>query len=498
MASLSSMFFDQARARPDKLALSCEGTSLSYGALARIVLRWSAALVGRGLRRGDAVGVVLPNSAEFVALMLVAADLGLVLVPLSPSLGAAAMRRAFAATGVRHVVATDDVLETLGDGVPGLRLAVEGLDALLAEAGPEDGPFGWGRGEDAFILTMTSGSTGDPKPIVLTQDSKRQRALAAIGMYGVTPDDVTLAATPLYHSLAERLVLIPLLGGGTSILMARFSAGEWLEAVRRHRVSFTIAVSSQLGQIARALERAAAPDSLRCVVSSSALLEPPVKDVLCARLACELHECYGTSEIAIATTLDMQAGRAKRSSVGRAALGVDLVLLGEDGRPVEAGEVGEIAARTPMLFGGYYRRPELTAAAMWGEHFRTGDLGRLDRDGFLYFVGRKKEIIITGGINVYPADIEAALAGYPGLKEAAAFAVPDAALGEVVGLAYVPDAPAGFDLRRLRHHCARELADFQQPRRFLALDALPRNAMGKLTRHALAGLLERAEEACPA
>jgi long-chain acyl-CoA synthetase len=189
----------------------------------------------------------------------------------------------------------------------------------------------------------------------------------------------------------------------------------------------------------------------------------------------------------------MAAGATRLASVGRAAQGVHIRILDDHGEELPLGEVGEIACRTPMLFGGYFRRPDLTAAAMAGAHFRTGDLGRLDADGYLYFVGRKKEIIITGGINVYPADIEAAVAGFPGLAESAAFAVPDPDLGEVVGLAYVTDGTGAFDLRRMRRHCARALADFQQPRKFVELARLPRNDMGKLTRRAILPLYQAAE-----
>jgi long-chain acyl-CoA synthetase len=141
-----------------------------------------------------------------------------------------------------------------------------------------------------------------------------------------------------------------------------------------------------------------------------------------------------------------------------------------------------------MLFGGYYKKPDLTRAAMWGDYFRTGDLGRFDANGYLYFLGRQKDIIITGGINIYPSDIERAAAAFPPVREVAAFAVPDEKLGEIVGLAVVPDDPARFDLRGLRFHCAETLADFQQPRKFLILDALPRTALGKLARRRLLDL----------
>jgi long-chain acyl-CoA synthetase len=338
---------------------------------------------------------------------------------------------------------------------------------------------------------MTSGSTGDPKPIILTQRTKFNRAVAAMQLYGVSAADRVLAATPLYHSLAERLVLIPLLSGGTSILMARFSPSAWLTCVQEQAVTFTIAVSSQLRQIAAQLtaageERTAA---LRCVVSSSALLETPVKAELLAKLRCDFHECYGASEIAIASSLDAEAASTKLHSVGKAAPGVEIRILRENDEVAAHGEAGEIACKTPMVFGGYFKRPDLTRAAMWGEYFRTGDIGRLDEDGFLYFLGRKKDVIITGGINVYPADVETAVAEHPSVAECAAFPAPDERLGEIVAVAVVPSRPGPFDQRALRVHCAERLADFQQPRRYFIVEALPKNSMGKLMKHVLVSQL---------
>lgn len=499
MSTLARTFFDQAGRQPDKPALHCEERTLRYGELADLVARWSTAMRTRGVARGDAIGVLLPNCVEFVALMLVAADLGAVLVPLDLSLPAAAVHTAFTATDTRHVVGKSARLHALraAEGldfasVSGLWLAVDGegpglsLAALLAETDATAAPSYRGGDDDAYILTMTSGSTGDPKPIVLSQRTKLKRAEEAVELYGINAADRILAATPLYHSLAERLVLLPLLYGATAIVMARYSPSLWLECARGQEVTFTIAVSSQLTQIAALL--AEAPDalaSLRCLVSSSALLEATVKADLLARLRCDFHECYGTSEIAIATDLDAVADAGKLNSVGRPAPGVQVAILGEDDRPAGPDEVGEIVCKTPMLFAGYYRRPEQTRAAMWGDYFRTGDLGRLDAEGYLYYLGRKKELIITGGINVYPADVEAALAAHASVREVAAFALPDPRLGEVVAVALVPRDPAAFDLRRLRFHCAEHLADYQQPRRFFIREALPRNSLGKIMRYAL-------------
>jgi long-chain acyl-CoA synthetase len=225
-------------------------------------------------------------------------------------------------------------------------------------------------------------------------------------------------------------------------------------------------------------------------VSSSALLETPLKQRLAELLRCEFHECYGTSETATATDLAINPTDMSLASVGKALPGVHLRIVDADGRDVPVGEEGEIVCKTPLLFAGYYKRPELTRQAMLGDYFRTGDAGRLDADGYLYFRGRLKEIIITGGINVYPKDIEEAVESLPWVAECAAFSLPDEGLGEIVALAVVPRDNTEAKLRELKMRCADRLADYQLPHRYFVLDALPRNAMGKIVRHQLAKTIE--------
>jgi len=509
--SMAALFSLQAQRFPKKQAIWCEGEALTYRELAQLTYRWSHAMRHNGVERGDRIAVLLPNSIDFVALMLAATDLGIVLAPLSPSLTPSAFYRACQAAQVKHLVSTanliDGLLASASSGaahstelrslVGGLWISVDEarngvtcLSNLLMPCEPALQPVGSGRPDDAFILTMTSGSTGDPKPIILTQATKLNRAIAAIELYGVTENDKTLAATPLYHSLAERLVLIPLLTGGTSVLMRTFSVSKWLQCISQEQVTFTIAVSSQLKQIAGSEELSSHPvklDSLRAVVSSSALLEHDIKTELLKKFNCDFHECYGASEIAIASNLSM-TGVGKLKSVGTAAPGVDIKILGKNDQVLGPGEAGEIVCKTPMLFGGYFNRPDLTKAAMWNGYFRTGDTGKLDEDGYLYFLGRNKDIIISGGINIYPPDIESVVNEFPSIVECAAFAFPDARLGEVIALALVVENPATFDLRQLRFHCCDRLADFQQPRKFFTIEALPRNEMGKVMKFQLANM----------
>lgn len=496
--TITKLFFENAKKYPDKTAIWCDGETISYKELAVLVNKWSNLLAENGVKYGEHIGILLPNNIEFVALMLVCANLGIAMVPLNPTLPANAIERAFNSADVNHIIGISSSLETLTpENLPdtkGIWLSMDeevkgalSFEELIKKA--PDTPIESSKitGNEALILTMTSGSTGEPKPIVLTQKNKIDRAFAACELYSVTKEDNILAATPLYHSLAERLVLMPLLIGATSILMPRFSPSMWLKCVKEQRVSFTIAVSSQLSQIAEFLTSPFLPeiDTLRCIVSSSALLENHIKSELLAKLKCDFHECYGTSEIAIATNLNIQDSKTKLKSVGKAAPNVDVKILKEDGTYAGVNEPGEIICRTPMLFSGYYKLPDLTKKAMFGEYFRTGDLGKLDDDGFLTFLDRKKDLIITGGINVYPKDVETVISEFPSVEECAAVSLPDDRLGEIIAVALVPKQGQEIDLRALKFHCAKYLADFQQPRKYFIIEKLPRNNMGKLTKHVL-------------
>ncbi|WP_296763977.1 class I adenylate-forming enzyme family protein [Thiobacillus sp.] len=482
---------------PDKLALVVGIARYTYRDLLQEVDALADGLSIAGVHAGDPIGVLLPNCAEFVLTLLAGARLGVVIVPQSMGLGAEALAATFKAADVRHLIAWAGAISNLASlRLPpgGIRVVAGGVregwtsvQALIDTGRATPGPVPVLPDDLPYLMVLTSGSTGQPKPILLSQRTKRLRAASAAELYGVTADDVTLAATPLYHSLAQRLVLMPLISGGTSIVMAHFTPTSWIATVREHGVTFSIAVSSQLRQILDALiaSQETLP-SLRCLVSSSALLDDETKARLLAHLSCAFHECYGASEIAIATNLAPGAASRKLGSVGTAIPGTDVLILDENGQAVPPDTPGEIACRTPMLFSGYYAQLAATQAAMWGDYFRTGDLGRMDSEGFLYFLGRIKDIIISGGINIYPKDIEDVVATHPAVKECAAIPLPDEKLGEVVGVVvafHAPDAPAQpRDLQRL---CMERLGDFQQPRSFFVVDALPRNAMGKLDKPVL-------------
>lgn len=500
---LADLFYRNAGAAPDKEAVWCDGRSVTYREMAELVSRYSNLLLSLGAAYGDHIAIPMNNSIESVALFFSAADLGVCVVPLNPSLPPEAVRTAMKAGDVRHIIARraffaecekSGGLDITGFAIsldrdyPGT-LPFEKIYEMSAERPDIDHDV---NGSESLILTMTSGSTGTPKPIDISQKNKYDRSMAHIRVYGITGDDRILAATPLYHSLAERLVILPLIIGATSVLLPRFTPAVWLKCVEEQKPTFTIAVSAQLAQILETLKQPDAPaiTSFRSIVSSSALLEASVKYELIDLLKCEFHEMYGASEVSTVTDICFQDSRDKQSSVGKPFDEAQVKILRDESESdfdtdCAPYEVGEIAVKTALQCKGYYKQEAMMKAAMFGDYFRTGDLGYLDEDGYLYFSGRKKELIITGAVNVYPHDIDVVIGRLPEIEECAAFSYPDERLGEVVALAVVEKEEQEINVRALRTYCARNLADFQQPHLIFKLDKLPKNTMGKLQRMAI-------------
>lgn len=495
MASIAELFLNNVKKQPGKKAIWCDGKEMTYGELCDYTCRYANYLIDNGVEYGDIIGIPMNNSIESVSLMLASAMLGVGLAPINPTLPADGIRVAFETGHVKHVIARKSFwkqFENLDISVEGMKLCLDGeyedipSFEKVKEASNEIPDMSKVTGKETWILTMTSGSTGNPKPIELTQENKRRRIDAHVKMYDITEEDKVLAATPLYHSLAERLVMLPLMIGATSILLPRFTPNLWLKCVDEQKVTFTIAVSAQLGQIAQLLTSPFVPDitSLRAIVSSSALLEPHVRSELIEKLKCDFHEMYGTSEISTATSINFREANNKQQSVGRPIEVASLKILNNDGNEVKIGEVGEISCKTDLIFNGYYHQPDMTNAAYTEDgYFKTGDLGKVDDEGYLYFCGRKKELIITGGINVYPNDVDKSLSGLDGVKECAAFPYPDDRLGEVVAVAVVKEDSTNLSERDVKLHCARNMADFQIPHYIFFVDELPKNAMGKLMRN---------------
>ena len=487
---------------PDKTAIIFADSSLSYRDITEQTRRLSYALSDIGVRQGTHIGILLNNSIEFVITMLAVADLGATIVPMSSTTGSTAILTAISASNIDYMIgwhaALEDFLNRTKDKLPLSRQCFisvgREIDGCLSfkemlKAIPETYELGKRLIDDEtdFILTMTSGSTSDPKPIVFTQGTKIRRILGAQELYGITEDDITLVATPLYHSISQRLALIPIISGGTSVIMQKFTTKNWYAQVDRHKVTFCIAVSSQLEMILRERRDTEADIStLRCLVCCCSLLKSDVKLHLIKEMECDFHECYGASEVGIVSNLSPETSLKKLHTVGKAVPGVEIKIVDDKRKPVAIGKIGEIACKSTMRFSRYYNNEQATRQSMEDSFFYTGDMGYVDEDGYLTFSGRKKEIIITGGTNVYPMDIEVVLNTHTKVKESAVVGVEDKKFGEAVVAFIISKEGEALSSRELQHYCLHRLADFQQPLAYVFVDDFPRTELGKVIKCKLA------------
>lgn len=484
--NIISLFQQNVSKYPKKTALIVNGDNYTYEELAKDISKFSTWLLDKEVKVGSHVIVLLDNSYEFILLMLAIADIGAVASPVSTTLKEQALSKVVETTQSNIIITKEYLGKNIYSDKNICLLFVD--HALVNYDGTRQ------LNEDAvspqkdYILTMTSGSTGDPKPIVFTQETKINRSfLAARDLYDLDESEIIIVASPLYHSMGQRLVLLPLLLGATCVLLSKFNPKLWLETVEKYKVTFTIAIASHLNILVHYLNNNNYDlSSLRAIVSSSALLQDTIKQECIEKFQCDFHECYGASEVGIVTNLTPQDCKNDLiSSVGRALPFLDMKIVDQDSKEdTDAGVVGEIIVKSSTVFSRYYNNELKTKESVVDGYFYTGDLGYIDENGYLYLKGRKKDIIIVGGTNVYPLDIEEVLLRVNGIQECSVIGIEDEYFGEVVVAVLIVDKSV-FKLKEAKLACIRNLADYQQPMAFEIVDTLPKNSLGKVMKYKL-------------
>jgi len=494
MKNIIETFQKHVRQTPHKNAIIFEDYTYTYRQVEENIKQLSIYLESLNIQEGSHLILLLNNSYEYLLCMLSLANLGAVLIPLNTTLKIEVLNKAIASTDATYILTDTSLKNKLIDtqscsinsaNILALECDLNAIDTsgyLLNKANIS--------ADNDYILTMTSGSTGDPKPIVFTQKTKINRSLlAAKDLYELKSDEVVITASPLYHSLGQRLLLLPLLIGGTSVLLRKFTPKFWIEAVKKNRVTFTIAIASHLEVLVEQIKESSDLDSLRTIVSSSSLLKVETKKRCIEKFNCDFHECYGASEVGILTNLTPDDSKRCISSVGKALAFVDLKIVDENKNEVQNGTIGEIISKTPTAFSRYYKNEKKTKQSTIDGYFYTGDLGYLDENGYLYLSGRKKDIIIVGGVNVYPLDIENVISEVKGVQECSVIGVDDSYFGEAI-LAVLSVDEAHFNLKDVKVTCIKRLADYQVPMAFELVDELPKNSLGKIMKHELRAMFK--------
>lgn len=495
-------FYEIAKNHPDRPAFLAPGEPTSYGELHAEVNRLSHALGELGLRPGDALATVLSNRPEFLTVLLAAFQSGLYLVPASRHLTAPEIGYILADSGAKAVVtenafagAVTRAADEAGMPAEG-RLSVDpaegyGSMAALCAAGSPEPP---GKRQMGSIMLYTSGTTGRPKgvrrplldvPPELVIDVMRQTLIRHLGLQA--GDEVHLAIGPLYHSAPCVHALLSLNLGHALVVASHFSPEPALELIQRHGVTNSFMVPTMFHRML------ALPDdvrsrydvsSLRQVYHSAAPIPVETKQRMMDWWGPVLYEYYGSTESGPVVVATPEQWLARPGTVGRAVDGVQIKILDADGAELPPGETGLIYASGQPGFE-YHGDPEKTASAMRGDFYTPGDLGHLDEDGWLYMSDRRTDLIISGGVNIYPAEIENVLLQHPAVGDVVVIGVPDEDWGQIVVALVEPadGAAPGDDLAAdLLAHCEPRLAKLKHPRRVEFRASLPRTPSGKLSR----------------
>ncbi|MBO3749369.1 long-chain fatty acid--CoA ligase [Streptosporangiaceae bacterium NEAU-GS5] len=458
-------------------------TVYTYADLDERSSRAAALLRERGLLPGDRVAVMLPNVPRFAVVYYGVLRAGGVVVPMNPLLKAREVAYYLADSGAGLIFAAEPQ-EGASEAGADCVVVDDAFDDLLA-ATPPDREIADRAGSDTAVILYTSGTTGRPKGAELTHANLATNVeVAGCDLFQLTSDDVIFGGLPLFHSFGQTCGLNAAVSAGACLtLVPRFSPQAALEVMARDRVTIFQGVPTMyvalLGATAAGAEPPALP-ALRLCVSGGAALPVEVLRGFEAGFAAPILEGYGLSETSPVASFNHPDRVRKPGSIGTPIRGVEMRVLDEKGQDVPPGEVGEIAIRGQNVMKGYWRREEETAEAIPDGWFRTGDMGRTDEEGYYFIVDRKKELIIRGGYNVYPREIEEVLYEHPAIAEAAVVGVPDETLGEEIGAAVVlrPGATATAD--EIREHVKSQVAAYKYPRRVWFLDALPKGPTGKV------------------
>ncbi|MDG4858664.1 long-chain fatty acid--CoA ligase [Streptomyces sp. T-3] len=487
----------RARKTPHRTALIHDGEEITYGELHLHVTQLAHALRELGVRRGDRVGYLGPNHPSFLETLFATGAVGAVFVPLNTRLAGPEIAHQLNDSGVTvlvhaptHTELVDSIRSTTGVRVhvalAGPSPGAVGYDEIMRQAPghPIDEPV---APDDLCLIMYTSGTTGRPKGAALTHANLTWNAVNVLVDTDLITDEIALVSAPMFHTAGLNMLTLPvLLKGGSCVLVPSFDADGTLDLIERHRVTFMFGVPTMFNQLTQSPRwHDADLSSIRLLTCGGSPVPPSLIDTYAAR-GLTFLQGYGMTEAAPGTLfLDAAHAVSKAGSAGVPHFFSDVRVVGPDGADVRPGEPGEVLVNGPHVMSGYWGLPEQTAAVLTDHWFHTGDLAVIDDDGYAFITDRLKDMIISGGENIYPAEVEKAIAADPDVLDCAVIGVPDSAWGEVGRAVVVPRPGSGLTAERVLDGLAGVLASYKIPKTIVFTDDLPRNATGKILKSRL-------------
>ena len=488
--NLAENLLQGGRANPDRPAIRLDDLVITYAQLDDLSARAAGWLRDRGVRPGDRVGIMLPNVPQFPVLYYGVLRAGAAVVPMNPLLKAREVEHYLGDSQARLVLAWSSAAEEAAAGA-----AAAGADHLVVDADTLTEIAGWApvadvaptADDDTAVILYTSGTTGTPKGAELTHASLyRNATVTTATLLEIGPGDVVMGCLPLFHTFGQTCGLnAAMVSGACLTLIPRFDPATALKVIERDRVTVFEGVPTMYVAMLHAGPQVADTSTLRLCVSGGAALPVEVLRGFEEAFGTTILEGYGLSETSPVATFNLP-DRRRPGSIGVPIDGVELKLVNADGTDAAEGEVGEIAIRGHNVMKGYWRRPDATADAIRDGWFHTGDMARRDEDGFYFIVDRKKDMIIRGGFNVYPREIEEVLYEHPAVLEAAVIGIPHPTHGEEVAAAVALRPAATATPEELRAYVKARVAAYKYPRHVWLVDALPKGPTGKLLKREIA------------
>src|SRR5450755_3403017 len=484
--NLATILTESAASVPDHVALKLDDLEVTYGLLDEASARLAGLLRSQGFSPGDRVGIMLPNVPYFAVCYYGVLRAGGIVVPMNVLLKHREVAFYLRDPGARflfawHDLAPDAQAGAEETGAQCLLVAPGEFEKLLQDAEPAREVADVEDSETAVVL-YTSGTTGTPKGAELTHANLARNCEVSRRLFDLGPDAVTLGALPLFHSFGQTCALNATIGGGgTLTLIPRFDPAKALEIIQRDQVTVFEGVPTMYGAMLHCADRERFDtSSLEVCASGGSAMPVELMRGFENAFHCKVLEGYGLSETSPVASFNHPGRERKPGSIGTPIDGVEMKVVDEDGHEAPQGEVGEIVIKGHNVMKGYWNRPEATEETIRDGWFHSGDMAEVDEDGYFFIVDRKKDMIIRGGYNVYPREIEEVLYEHPAVREAAVVGVPDDNLGEEVGAAVSLKEGTEASAEELREFVKDQVAAYKYPREVWFVDELPKGPTGKI------------------